>query len=267
MKGLHRGSGHVSETSAEVSEEVLRIARRVGIHTLEGADAETDRYLDAVLRDRSSAAQAALDAFLRPHSIAVVGASADPNTIAGLLFGNLVDSHFGGVVLPVNKKHPTVQGIAAYPDLASCPVVPDLVIVCVPASAVPGVVAQAGVLGVKAVCVISAGFAETGTDGAALQADLVREAQARGVRLVGPNCTGILSGIADARFNATFSRAVPPPGRTSLLSQSGAIGLAVLEAAESSRSRDRWVRVGRQQHAMLPATTCSCTGAKIPPPT
>ena len=223
----------MSERIAEGSEEVLRISRRVEIHTLEGADAETDRCLDAALRDRSSAAQAALDSFLCPHAIAVVGASADPNTIAGLLFGNLVESHFGGVVLPVNKKHPTVQGIAAYPDLASCPVVPDLVIVCVPAPAVPGVVAQAGALGVKAVCVISAGFAETGADGAALQASLVQEAVAGGVRLVGPNCTGILSGTADARFNATFSRAVPPPGRTSLLSQSGAIGLAVLEAAET----------------------------------
>jgi len=222
----------VSETDAEVPGEVSHVARRVWIHTLEATDAETDQYLDAVLRDRSGATQAALDAFLRPHAIAVVGASADPNTIAGLLFGNLVDSHFGGVVLPVNKKHPTVQGIAAYPDLVSCPVVPDLVIVCVPASAVPGVVAQVGALGVKAVCVISAGFAETGADGAALQASLVQEAKARGVRLVGPNCTGVLSGTADARFNATFSRAVPPPGRTSLLSQSGAIGLAVLEAAE-----------------------------------
>jgi len=222
----------VSETDAEVPGEVSHVARRVWTHTLEATDAETDQCLDAVLRDRSGATQAALDAFLRPHAIAVVGASADPNTIAGLLFGNLVDSHFGGVVLPVNKKHPTVQGIAAYPDLVSCPVVPDLVIVCVPASAVPGVVAQAGALGVKAVCVISAGFAETGADGAALQASLVQEAKARGVRLVGPNCTGVLSGTADARFNATFSRAVPPPGRTSLLSQSGAIGLAVLEAAE-----------------------------------
>ena len=223
----------MSETGAEVSEEVSRISRRIGVHTLEALDAGTDPYLDAVLRDRSNAGRAALDAFLRPHAIAVVGASADPDTIAGLLFGNLVDSHFGGVVLPVNKKHPTVQGIAAYPDLASCPVVPDLVVVCVPASAVAGVVAQAGALGVKAVCVISAGFAETGADGAALQANVVQEALSRGVRLIGPNCTGILGGTAEERFNATFSRAVPRPGRTSLLSQSGAIGLAVLEAAET----------------------------------
>ncbi|MGC9960819.1 MAG: acetate--CoA ligase family protein [Acidimicrobiales bacterium] len=174
----------------------------------------------------------ALDAFLHPHAIAVVGASSDPNTIAGLLFANLVDSRFGGTVLPVNRRHPEVQGVAAYPDLASCPVVPDLVIVCVPAPAVAGVIAQAGDLGVTAVCVISAGFAETGPEGASLEAAVRSESAASGVRLVGPNCTGILSGTGEGRFNATFSRAVPPAGRTSLLSQSGAIGLAVLEAAE-----------------------------------
>ncbi len=222
----------MNDTEAENSAEVSRVIRRVESNSLEGAEARRDGYLDAVLLDRSNAAEAALDAFLHPHVIAVVGASADPNTIAGLLFGNLIESHFGGVLLPVNKKHPTVQGVAAYPDLASCPVVPDLVLICVPAAAVPGVVAQAGDLGVKAVCVISAGFAETGEDGAVRQADLVRESVTRGVRIVGPNCTGILSGSGDARFNATFSRTVPPPGRTTLLSQSGAIGLAVLEAAE-----------------------------------
>ena len=222
----------MSEISAGAPEEATRVSRRVGMHTLEAADSGTDGHLDAALRDRSDVARGALDAFMHPHAIAVVGASSDPNTIAGLLFANLVDSHFGGAVLPVNKKHPTVQGIAAYADLAACPVVPDLVFVCVPAAVVPGVVAQAGALGVKAVCVISAGFAETGPDGALLEANLVREALARGVRLVGPNCTGILSGTGDSRFNATFSRAVPSPGRMSLLSQSGAVGLAVLEGAQ-----------------------------------
>lgn len=202
------------------------------LHGLEEADAESEQHLDAVLADRLHATQEALDAFLRPRAIAVVGASSDPNTIAGMLFANLVASHFDGTVLPVNKRHPAVQGIVSYPELASCPVVPDLVVVCVPASAAAGVVAEAGDLGVKAVCVISAGFAETGTDGTALQADVVQAAAARGVRLVGPNCTGILSGNGGARFNATFSRTVPPPGRTALLTQSGAFGLAVLEAAE-----------------------------------
>ncbi|MGO8875458.1 MAG: acetate--CoA ligase family protein [Acidimicrobiales bacterium] len=191
----------------------------------------------ADLRGQSGAGapDAALNAFLHPRSIAVVGASSDPTTIAGLLFANLLDSNFAGVVLPVNRRHREVQGVAAHPDLASCPLVPDLVIVCVPAPAVAGVIAEAGDLGVAAVCVISAGFAETGAAGASLEADLRREAAAGGVRLVGPNCTGILSGTGEGRFNATFSRAVPPAGRTSLLSQSGAIGLAVLEAAEGRR--------------------------------
>ena len=152
------------------------VAGNGDVQTPDCADARNDRYLDAQLRDRSSAARHALDAFLRPHSIAVVGASADPSTIAGLLFANLVASRFVGTILPVNKRQPTVQGVAAYPDLASCPVVPDLVIVCVPAAAVPEVVARAGDLGVRAVCVISAGFAEIGTDGAALEANLVQEA-------------------------------------------------------------------------------------------
>ena len=81
----------------------------------------------------------ALDGFSSPHAIAVVGASGNPATIAGLLFANLVDSGFGGVVLPVNPRHAEVRGITAYPDLASCPVVPDLVVVCVPADAVADV--------------------------------------------------------------------------------------------------------------------------------
>ncbi|MGZ4770888.1 MAG: CoA-binding protein, partial [Ilumatobacteraceae bacterium] len=137
----------------------------------------------------------ALDGFNAPHAIAVVGASSNPTTIAGLLFGNLVDSGFGGVVLPVNPHRAEVRGIAAFPDLGSCPVKPDLVVVCVPADAVADVVAQAGDLGIAAVCVISAGFAEVGPEGAARQARLVATANERGVRLVGPNCTGILGGV------------------------------------------------------------------------
>ncbi len=209
------------------------VVRRAGSAGVASDDPGSDNGLDTVLQDRANAAQTALHALLEPHAIAVVGASNDPNTIGGLLFGNLVDSHFAGTVLPVNRNHRAVQGIAAYPDLASCPVIPDLVIVCVPATAALGVVTQAGDLGVKAVCVISAGFAETGPDGATLQARLAEAAADRGVRLVGPNCTGVLGGIAGTRFNATFSRTVPPPGRTFLLSQSGAVGLAVLDQAEA----------------------------------
>ena len=175
----------------------------------------------------------ALDGFSSPRAIAVVGASGDPTTIAGLLFGNLVDSGFGGVVLPVNPHHAEVRGITAFPDLAACTVTPDLVIVCVPADAVAGVVTQAGDLGIGAVCVISAGFDEVGPEGVARQARLTTAASERGVRLVGPNCTGILGGVGDRRFNATFSRTLPAAGGAFLLSQSGAVGLAVLDAADA----------------------------------
>ena len=192
----------------------------------------TDR-LDGDLRDRSRSVRPALDAFLHPGAIAVVGASSDPSSLSGLLFANLVNSHFSGPIIPVNRNHSLVQGVTAYPDLASCPVVPDLVIVCLPAPAVAGVVAQAGNLGIKAVCVISAGFAEIGSAGAALQARLVETAAEHGVHLVGPNCTGVLSGGGGSRFNATLGRTVPQAGRTCMLSQSGAFGLAVVEAMEA----------------------------------
>ena len=180
-----------------------------------------------------TASRPVLDGFSSPRSIAVVGASGDPTTIAGLLFGNLLDSGFGGSVLPINPRHPEVRGIAAFPDLASCPVRPDLVVVCVRADLVADVVSQAGDLGIGAVCVISAGFAEVGADGATRQAELVAAAHQRGVRLVGPNCTGVLGGTGDGRFNATFSRTLPAAGGAYLLSQSGAVGLAVLEAADA----------------------------------
>lgn len=180
-----------------------------------------------------SEARPALEGFVAPHAIAVVGASGDPTTIAGLLFGNLVNSGFGGIVLPVNPHRADVYGITAYPALAACPVTPDLVIACVPADAVIDIVTQAGDLGIAAVCVISAGFAEIGVKGAARQARLAAVATERGVRLVGPNCTGVLGGAGELRFNATFSRTLPPEGGAFLLSQSGAIGLAVLDAADA----------------------------------
>jgi len=198
---------------------------------------------------------------LRPHAIAVVGASADPDTIAGLLFGNLVDSHFGGVVLPVNKKHPTVQGIAAYPDLASCPVVPDLVVVCVPASAVcwggrPSRCSRRQ----SRVCHLSR-----------VRGDRRRRGlRSRPMSFRRPCRAACGSSVRTARGYSAVppkngstrpSAGLSPAGRTSLLSQSGAIGLAVLEAAETrglgSARSSRWATV-----RTLPATTCSFTGAR-----
>jgi acyl-CoA synthetase (NDP forming) len=131
-------------------------------------------------------------------------------------------------VYPVTPRHRVIQGVTAYPDLASCPTRPDLALVAVPAPAVAGVVDQAGALGVRAVCVISAGFAEVGGPGRALQDELHHRARAAGVRLIGPNCMGLLNGGPEPRFNATFSAAFPPPGHLSFVTQSGGLGLAAL---------------------------------------
>jgi len=189
---------------------------------------ETDAYLDAVLADQRAAARGALAPFLHPASVAVVGASDKPGSIGALLLANLVASGFTGPVYPVNPRHPAIQGITAYPDLASCPAPPDLAVVAVPAPLVTGIVDQAGACGVQAVCVISAGFAETGEAGRARQEDLRRHARAARVRLIGPNCMGVANGGPDSRFNATFSPAFPPPGRLAFVTQSGALGLASL---------------------------------------
>ena len=155
---------------------------------------ETDAYLDAVLAGQRAAARAAVEPFLRPASIALVGASGEPASIGGLLLANLLASGFTGAVYPVNPRHQVIQGVTAYPDLPACPRPPDLAVVAVPAPLVAGVIDQAGRLGVRAVCVISAGFAEVGGEGRALQDELRRRARVAGVRLIGPNCMGVLNG-------------------------------------------------------------------------
>jgi acetate---CoA ligase (ADP-forming) len=192
----------------------------------------SDRFLDVIDASEREAAKAALRRFFRPERIAVVGASRDRNAIGGLVFNNLLEGGFTGVVYPVNPKAPYVQGVAAYPSLSACPEVPDLVMVCVPGPLVADIVDEAGELGVAAVCIVSAGFAEVGDEGEKRQEDLVARVRGHGLRVIGPNCMGLLNGAADVRMNATFSRTFPAPGRVSMSSQSGALGLAVIEHVE-----------------------------------
>jgi acetate---CoA ligase (ADP-forming) len=232
--GVRRLAGDVPRGDAAmlgVLEELgLEYTEQVTAATVHASFAvqETDAYLDAVLADQRAAARAAAGPFLRPRSIALVGASDKPGSIGGLLLANLLASGFTGPVYPVNPRHHVIQGVTAYPELGACPEPPDLAVVAVPAPAVAGVVDQAGVLGVRAVCVISAGFAETGGPGRQLQEELLRRARAARVRLIGPNCMGLLNGGPDPRFNATFSPVLPPPGRLAFVTQSGGLGLAAL---------------------------------------
>ncbi|MHB8220860.1 MAG: bifunctional acetate--CoA ligase family protein/GNAT family N-acetyltransferase [Acidimicrobiales bacterium] len=192
------------------------------------AVSETDAYLDAVVADQRASARIAIEPFLRPRSIAVVGASDDPTSIGNLLLANIRASGYSGALYPVNPHHNVIGGLEAYPDLPSCPGSPDLAVIAVPAPAVTQVVDDAAAAGVKSVCVISAGYAEVGPDGRELQDQLVRHARQGGVRIIGPNCMGLANGGPEPRFNATFSPTFPPPGRLAFISQSGGLGLAAL---------------------------------------
>src|SRR6185312_1494030 len=165
------------------------------------------------------------------RSVAVVGASARRGTIGGELFRNVIAADFAGAVHPVNRAGEPVAGVQGYRSIADVPGELDLAVLCVPGAAVLDAAREALQRGVRALCVISAGFAETGPDGARRQEELLALVRAHGVRLVGPNCLGIASSAV--RLNATFARRALPPGPIGFSSQSGALGLALLEQAES----------------------------------
>ena len=181
-------------------------------------------------RERLSAA-AAVRAFLQPTSVAVIGASRDPETIGGRLFRNVVTQPFAGVVYPVNPTAPVVQGVSAYASVEDIPGDVGLAFIAVPAAAVNDVALACGRKGVRGLVVISSGFGETDDAGLARQAELVATCRAFGMRLIGPNCMGIANTDANVRLNGTFVAAWPPAGNVAFMSQSGALGLAVMNQA------------------------------------
>jgi acetate---CoA ligase (ADP-forming) len=177
------------------------------------------------------AAAAAMHHFLNPGSVAVIGASRQRGTVGGEIFHNLLEVGFNGPVYPVNVNADVVQSVRAYPTIADVPGEVELAVVAVPAPAVTGAVRECAHKGVRAVVVVSAGFAETDEEGAERQRELLEICRAAGIRLVGPNCLGILNTAEDVRLNATFAPGAPPAGRVAFVSQSGALGLALIELA------------------------------------
>ncbi len=168
---------------------------------------------------------------LAPRSIAVVGASARRGTIGNALLRNLLAGGFAGPVYPVNPNAEIVEGVDAYASVRDLPGAVDLVVVAVPAAGVAGVVADAVAKGSRALVVISSGFAELG--GADTQADLVRTARRNGMRLIGPNCFGVVNTSSSVRMNATFGPIAPVPGRVGFASQSGGVGIELLARAQA----------------------------------
>jgi acetyl coenzyme A synthetase (ADP forming)-like protein len=172
-----------------------------------------------------------IEAILCPRSVAVVGASRSRESIGGEIFANLVRTPFAGTVYPVHATASEVQGIHAYPSVAALPERVDLAIVAVPAAAAVSVVEQCAAAGVRGLVMITAGFGETGSAGARLEDRMRAIALEHSMRLVGPNCLGVLNTDPSVALHGTFATEWPPCGHVSIASQSGALGTALLDEA------------------------------------
>jgi acetyltransferase len=191
----------------------------------------SSRQLRAAVRDRASdvlgVARNPLDAFFSPSSVAVVGATEKEGSVGRTIFWNLISSPFGGAVYPINPKRPSILGVKAYPTLSAVGDVIDLVVICTPAKSAPGLIDECADLGIKNVIIISAGFKEIGPEGAELERQILEKARAAGIRVVGPNCLGVMAPITG--MNATFAIGIARPGNVGFVSQSGALLTAVLD--------------------------------------
>ena len=174
-----------------------------------------------------------LDPILRPRSIAVIGASRQPNTIGWQILDNLLRHGFQGPVYPVNPKAPAIHSIPAYPTVQAIGKPVDLALIAVPKEQVTAVAQECVEAGVKGLVVISAGFKEVGGLGLERERELKEVARAAGIRLVGPNCMGVINTDPAIAMNATFAPSMPPAGPVAFMSQSGAMGLSVLDYAQS----------------------------------
>ncbi|GIJ71505.1 bifunctional acetate--CoA ligase family protein/GNAT family N-acetyltransferase [Virgisporangium ochraceum] len=181
-------------------------------------------------RDRT-AAHHSLRPLLAPRSVAVVGAGRQPGGIGHEVLRALLAGGFTGPVYPVNPRAERIAGLPAYPSVAAVADPVDLAVIAVPAGQVRDVVAECAASGVGGAVILTAGLAETGGEGAAAQAEIVRLARAHGLRLVGPNCLGVVNTDPAVRLSATFAPSLPPAGGLAIASQSGAVGVAILESA------------------------------------
>ncbi|CAN5616693.1 bifunctional acetate--CoA ligase family protein/GNAT family N-acetyltransferase [soil metagenome] len=168
-----------------------------------------------------------LDSIFRPSGVAVIGATEKQGSVGRTLVWNLIRSPFGGTVYPVNPKRRSILGIRAYPALADIPDPVELAVIVTPPPSVPGLIDECAVRGVKGVIIISAGFREVGPAGAELERQILERARAAGIRVVGPNCLGVMNPISG--LNATFAVEMAERGSVGFVSQSGALLTAVLD--------------------------------------
>ena len=174
-----------------------------------------------------------LDTFFSPQSVAVVGASREPEKLGYSVLANIQEGGYEGHLYPVNPKADEILGLKAYPSVLKIPGPVDLAVIVIPYRFVPAVLEECGQKGVSAVVVISAGFREAGREGLEREQELIETARKYDLRLIGPNCLGVID--TDTPLNATFAAGMPPGGPIAFMSQSGALGTAVLDMAMAGR--------------------------------
>ncbi len=174
-----------------------------------------------------------LNRIFQPRSVAVIGASAKPGSVGRTVLRNTIDAGFPGPIYPINPKHETLEDLPCYKSISATPEPPDLAVICTPSKSVPSVVRECGEAGVLGLIIITAGFREAGSEGVELQKQLKAEAaKFDGMRIVGPNCLGVISPLS--ALNASFAASMPEQGRVAFLSQSGALCTSVLDWAQQA---------------------------------
>jgi len=195
-------------------------------------DCETSNLISGSRRTRAKGTTVnPLDVILKPKSIAVVGASRREGSIGREILHQLIEFDFHGKLFPVNPKADFIHSIMAFPTVSAIPDPVDLAIIVVPSGDVLSVVDDCGKKGVKGLVVITAGFSETGEEGKRLEAQLSERVRLYGMRMIGPNCMGVINTAPTVRMDATFAPTLPLTGRIAFMSQSGALGVAILNIA------------------------------------
>jgi len=173
-----------------------------------------------------------LDSIMRPQTIAIIGASSRPGTIGNEIMSRLIEYKFAGMIYPINPKSDKICGFTAYKSVLDVPEKVDLAVIAVGRDHVMPVVDQCNEKNIKGIVVISAGFKETGSEGAELEQQLLKKVQEYGMRMVGPNCLGVINTADGIKMDASFADALPLAGNTAFTSQSGALGAAILNISK-----------------------------------
>jgi acyl-CoA synthetase (NDP forming)/GNAT superfamily N-acetyltransferase len=236
MAGLLRDIGFVTHT----------VVDRETTHVVLDLD-PAERLITSIGERDRAADSASLNSLLAPRSIAIIGASDRVRSVGHQVLRNILEGGFTGTVEVVSPHHASILGVATVPSPDKLPVAPDLVIVAVPAEHVPAVVRACGERGARAVLLLSAGFGEAGQQGKALQDEVLDIVRGYGMRLVGPNCVGLVNTDPGVRLNATFAALPMQPGGFGMLAQSGAFGIAFLvAAARAGLGVSQFVSVGNK---------------------